>query len=281
MSARTAPAARARRAATYVLVLAVCAPFALPLLWMVVGAGKSSREFFDSLWGLPESYRWQTYVDAWTVGGIGGYTVNSVVVTAATLVGVVCLGFPLAYAIARLRFPGHRFVLGLFAASLFIPVQVFVISLFDLETSLGIVDTHAAMVLPYVASNLPFTVLFLTAFLRAVPLEIEEAAVLDGAGRFSIMVRIMVPLARPAFATVVVFTFLSVWNEFLIALTVTQSEDVRTLPVGLLTFSQQFGQTDYPQLFAALTLSAVPILVVFLLAQRQFMRGLTSGAVKG
>lgn len=266
--------------AAYVLVIAVCVPFAYPLFWMVLGAGRTDADFFDSLWTLPRGYQWQNYVDAWTVGHIGAYTLNSIIVTLATIVGVSVLGFPLAYAIARIRFRGHRAVVALFAITLFVPIQIFVVSLFDLEASLGIIDTYWAMILPYVAANLPFTVVFLTAYLRAIPRELDEAAALDGANRFTIMTRVLLPLSLPAFATVVVFTFLSVWNEFIIALTVTQSESVRTLPLGLLNFSQQFGQRNYPQLFAALTLSAIPVFVVFVLAQRQFLRGLTSGAVR-
>ncbi|MCY7419989.1 MAG: carbohydrate ABC transporter permease [Chloroflexi bacterium] len=266
--------------AAYVLVVAVCLPFVLPLIWMLMGAGKTTQEFLADPWSLPTDFQWHNFAEAWVVGQIGQYTLNSLFVTTATLVGVASLGFPMAYAIARIRFTGHRLLLGVFAASLFIPMQIFVVSLFDLESQLGLIDTSWAMILPYIATNLPFTVLFLTAFLRAVPIEIEDAATLDGASRFAIMTRIMLPLSRPAFATVIVFTFLGVWNEFIIAYTVTHSDAVRTLPVGLLNFSQQFGQTDYPRLFAALSLSAIPIFVVFLIGQRQFMRGLTEGAVK-
>lgn len=264
----------------YVLAVAVCIPFALPLIWMVMGSGKRDEDFFDNPWAPPKNFQWHNYSEAWTTGHVGTYAVNSLIVTGATITGVLVLGFPLSYAIARMRFSGHRVVLALFAASLFVPIQIIAVSLFDLENRLGIIDTRWAMIFPYVASNLPFTVLFLTAFLRAIPVEIEEAAVLDGAGRLSVMWRIMVPLSRPAFATVVMFTFLGVWNEFMIALTVTQSPEIRTLPLGLLNFNQQFGQRDYPQLFAALTLSAIPIFLVFAIGQRQFMRGLTAGAVK-
>lgn len=271
---------RARTAWSYVLVALVCLPFALPLLWLFFGAGKTTATFFDDLWLPPADYRWSNFSEAWTTGQVGTYVGNSVFVTLMSLAGVVLVGFPLAYAVARIRFPGDRVVLGVFAASLFVPVQIFVVSLFDVERALGILDSHWAMIFPYVAMNLPFAVLFFTAFLRAVPKEIEEAAVLDGASRVVIMWRVMAPLSRPAFATVAMFTFLSVWNEFLIALTVTQSPSVRTLPLGLLNFSQQFGQRDYPQLFAALVLSAVPIIAVFVIGQRQFLRGLSAGAVK-
>jgi raffinose/stachyose/melibiose transport system permease protein len=267
-------------AAMYVLVLAVCLPFVLPMAWVVLGAGKTGAEFLTSPWALPSDFRWQNFTEAWEVGRIGNYTLNSIVVTGFTLIAVLLLAFPLAYAIARIRFPGHRLVLIMFAASLFIPIQIFVVSLFDLEAQLGILDTPLALILPYTATSMPFAVLFLTAFLRAIPRDIEDAARIDGAGRLSVMVRVMLPLARPAFATVIVFTFLGVWNEFIIAYTVTQSDSVRTLPVGLLNFSQQFGQTDYPRLFAALTLSAIPIFIVFAIAQRQFMKGLADGAVK-
>jgi raffinose/stachyose/melibiose transport system permease protein len=203
-----------------------------------------------------------------------------VVVTGSSVGLVLVLGYPLAYALARMRFPGNRAVLGIFAVTLFVPIQLLLIPIYELELQLGIVNTYWALILPYAAGALPFAVIFAATYLRSIPMELEEQAQIDGAGRGRILWRIMIPLSRPALATVVVFTFLNVWNEFVIALTVSQSDSVRTLPVGLLNFSQQFGTTNYPQLFAALTLSAAPVIGVFLLCQRQFIQGLVAGAVK-
>jgi raffinose/stachyose/melibiose transport system permease protein len=275
-----ASARRHRRPLVHVALVLVCVVFAYPLVWMVLGAFKTQGTFYSDLWGLPDSWHWSNFATAWTVGHIGRYLLNSVVVTGLSVLLVLLLGYPLAYALARMRFPGNRAVLGLFAVTLFVPIQLLLIPIYELELQLGIVNTYWALILPYAAGALPFAVIFASTYLRSIPMELEEQAEIDGASRGRILLRIMVPLSRPALATVVVFTFLNVWNEFVIALTVSQSDSVRTLPVGLLNFSQQFGTTNYPELFAALTLSAAPVIGVFLLCQRQFIQGLMAGAVK-
>lgn len=211
---------------------------------------------------------------------MGRYLLNSVVVSVASVSLVLILSYPIAYAIARLKFRGNGVVLAVFAITLFIPGQLLIVPHFTLESDLGIINTYWALILPYVASGLPFAIIFATTYLRTIPIELEEAAIIDGCNPGQVLIKIMQPISRPAFATVIVFTFLNVWNEFVLALTVTQSDTVRTLPVGLLNFSQQFGTTNYPELFASLTLSAIPVVAVFLLCQRQFVRGLVAGAVK-
>jgi raffinose/stachyose/melibiose transport system permease protein len=269
-----------RKPFVHVALILICVIFAYPLVWMVLGAFKTQATFYSDLWGLPDHWVWSNFSTAWSVGHIGRYLLNSVVVTGSSVGLVLVLGYPLAYALARMRFPGNRAVLGIFAVTLFVPIQLLLIPIYELELQLGIVNTYWALILPYAAGALPFAVIFAATYLRSIPMELEEQAQIDGAGRGRILWRIMIPLSRPALATVVVFTFLNVWNEFVIALTVSQSDSVRTLPVGLLNFSQQFGTTNYPQLFAALTLSAAPVIGVFLLCQRQFIQGLVAGAVK-
>jgi len=188
--------------------------------------------------------------------------------------------YPLAFALARMRFRGQKPIYGIYAICLFVPVQLMVIPLFSLEKNLHLLDTYLGLILPYAATTMPFSVVFITAFFRTIPRELEEAATLDGASRLRIMIQIMMPLSLPAFATAVVFGFLHTWNEFLIALTLTHSSDVRTLPLGLLNFMQQQDQPDYATLFAALAISIVPVLAVFLVFQRQFLTGLMAGATK-
>ena len=265
---------------THAALIVISVVFAYPLVWMVLGAFKTQGSFYTNLWGLPTHWQWSNFSAAWTVGRMGRYLLNSVIVSVVSVGLVLFLSYPLAYAIARLKFIGHNVVLAMFAVTLFIPGQLLIVPLFALEADLGIIDTYWALILPYVASGLPFAVVFATTYLRTIPLELEEAAIIDGCNPGQVLVRIMLPISRPAFATLVVFTFLNVWNEFVLALTVTQSDSVRTLPVGLLNFSQQFGTTNYPQLFASLTLSAIPVVAVFLACQRQFVRGLIAGAVK-
>ena len=274
-----APARGTRVVRTVALVL-IAAIFAYPLAWLVLGSLKTPATFFSNLWGLPTTPDFANYSDAWSTGKIGQYLINSTIVSVSTLVIVLLTALPLSYALARVKFRGNGILLGVFAVTLFLPMQLLVIPLYELEANLGIINTYWALILPYSAGALPFAVVFGTTYMRTLPLELDEAARLDGCNTLQIFWRVIAPLARPAIATMVVMTFLSIWNEFVLALTVTQSDEVRTLPVGLLNFSQQFGGTNYPQLFAALTVATLPILTVFLIMQRQFVRGLVDGAIR-
>jgi raffinose/stachyose/melibiose transport system permease protein len=215
------------------------------------------------------------------VGKIGRYLVNSAVVSGATLLIVLATALSLSYAIVRATSGFGKLALGLFSVTLFLPMQLLIIPLFELEVRLGLIDTYWGLILPYSAGTLPFAVVFGVTYLRTLPIELFEAALLDGCHHGQIFARIVVPLARPAIATIVVMTFLNIWNEFVLSLTLTQSDTVRTIPVGLLNFTNQFGLTNYPTMFAALVVATVPIVAVFLLVQRQFVRGLVDGAVRG
>jgi raffinose/stachyose/melibiose transport system permease protein len=261
-------------------LIAASIVFGYPILWMIFGALKSPDRFYRNIWGPDRHLVWANFTDAWSTGHLGVYYLNSVIVTGTVIAIVLVLVYPLSYAIARLQFPGSRTVLGMFAVCLFVPFGFTIIPLFDLVYELHLYNTYFALILPAVSAHMPFAVIFTTAYLRAIPKEIDEAAAIDGAGPWRTMASIAVPVSRPAFATIVVVTFLGVWNDLLLPLTVTQSESVRTLPVGLINFRQATGQLEYPSLFAALTVSAVPIVAVFLLCQRQFLTGMMAGALK-
>ncbi|MEV6432442.1 carbohydrate ABC transporter permease [Nocardia sp. NPDC051463] len=263
-----------------VALILLCVLFAYPLVWMALGAFKTQSTFFANLWGLPSTWDFQNFIDAWSVGNIGRYLLNSVVVTGSSVLLVLVLSLPLSFALARTRFIGGKVIFGLFIITLFMPLQMLIIPIYELEANLGIINTYWGLILPYAAGALPFSVAFATSFFQGLPAELDEAARLDGCNSGQIFVQICLPLSRPAIATIVVLTFLNTWNEFILALTLTQSDSVRTIPVGLLNFSQQMGQTNYPQLFAALTMATIPIFVVFLLTQKQFISGLVEGAVK-
>lgn len=270
----------AAQAPRTVLIVAIVVVFAYPLLWMVLGSLKSQGTFFSNLWGLPQTWNLDNYVQAWSVGNIGQYLINSLVVSLSSVALVLVLSLPMAFVLARMPFPGGKAIFGLFVVTLFVPLQLLIIPLYELESNLGLINTYGGLILPYTAGALPFAVVFATSFFKSLPAELDEAALLDGCNAGQVFVRISLPLARPAVASVVILSFLNVWNEFILALTLTQSDSVRTIPVGLLNFSQQMGATNYPQLFAALTMATVPILTVFLLTQKQFIAGLVEGAVK-
>jgi ABC-type glycerol-3-phosphate transport system permease component len=209
-------------------------------------------------------------------GGFGGYLFNNVVVTAATVAIVVVLAVPAAYAVARSRSRLVQRGFTLLLAGLAIPAQATIIPLYLLITRLHLYDSLTAIILPTAAFALPVATLVLTNSLRDVPKELYEAQTIDGASAFGVLRYLVLPLAKPAIITVVVYTALNAWNGFLFPLVLTQSESSRVLTLGLWDFQSQFG-TNVPALLAAVTLSVVPIFAVYLLGRRYLLGGLTAG----
>lgn len=209
-------------------------------------------------------------------GGFGGYLFNNVVVTAATVAIVVLLGVPAAYAVARSRSKLVQRGFTLLLAGLAIPAQATIIPVYLLITRLNLYDSLTAIILPTAAFALPVATLVLTNSLRDVPKELYEAQTIDGASAFGVLRYLVLPLARPAIVTVVVYTALNAWNGFLFPLVLTQSESSRVLTLGLWNFQGQFG-TNVPALLAAVTLSVMPIFVVYLIGRRYLLSGLTAG----
>ena len=252
-----------------------------PLLWMVFGSLKSSPEFYSNIWGPPTTLSLLgNFGRSWQVGDIGTYMLNSVIATSGALIVVLVCATAAAYAFARVRFPGRRVLYYSFLASMMIPPAVTMIPLFVVVRDLGLLNTRLSLVLVYASTSLAFSIFILHAFFLSIPRELEEAAWIDGCNRFNALIRVILPLTKPAMAMIVVFDGITFWNDFLVALLLIQSESLRTIPLGLVIFTQRYT-TDWPLFFAALTIVTVPIVVAFILMQRQFITGLTAGALKG
>ena len=258
----------------------VCAVlFFLPLLWMAMSSFKSNGAILQTPFSLPTSWDWSVFGEAWQAGGIGRYAVNSAIVTGVTTAAVLVLGSMAAYAFARFDFRGSGLLLGLFTLGLILPIQSYFVAQNWMFESLHLKDTRWALILPYTAMGLSLAIWLLRAYLQSLPRELFEAARIDGAGDWLIYRRIVMPLLRPGLATVAVFTVLSAWNEFLLALLYIQDESLKTIPVGLLAFSTKYV-TDYRLLFAALTMVTVPMVAVYAMFNRQVVAGLTEGSLK-
>lgn len=266
----------AGRYAVLVLVLVLAA---YPVFWMVTTGVKGPAEAAD-WWSLPRGVRLQNFVEVWGTGRFLTYFVNSVLVTAASVVLTVALAAPAGYAIARLRFRGGAAVFLLFLSGMMVPVHVTLIPLLKFMQLLGLYDTRTGLVAVYVAFSLPVAVVLFAGFFREIPTELEEAAVLDGCGPLATFLYVALPLARPAVAGVAMLTLVNVWNEFILALVLLQDPAKITLPLGVRNLRGEFG-SDVPLMAAALTIAVVPPLVVYALAQRHLIEGLTAGAVKG
>lgn len=251
-----------------------------PLLIMLASSLKTTAEIFENPLGLiPVSVRWSNYVDAWNQANFGTYFRNSIFVGVVSVLLILFLGSMAAYVLSRFSFPGDRLVYLLFLAGFMIPVRLAIVPLFIMMRDFHLLDTLWSLILVYVASGMPFTIFLLVNFFRHVPRDLEDAAILDGAGPFQVYYQIMLPLLRPALATVGLFHFLNVWNDFFFPLIFIRSEELRTIPLGISTFFGQYTN-DWSLLFAALSISIVPVIVIYLLASKQFIAGLTAGAIK-
>ncbi len=250
-----------------------------PVVLMILSSFKDSREIFTSPFTLPSSWSPVNYIEAWTQGNFSSYFFNSVWVTGVSVVLVLVLGSLAAYPLGRYAFRGKAFLALYFLAGLMLPIRLGILPLFFLMRTLGLLNTPWSLVAVYVASGLPFTIFVLSNFFETLPRELEEAARLDGAGEFRIYAQVMLPLVRPALATVAIFNFIPWWNDFFFPLIFIRAEQYKTLPLGLFSF---FGehQNDWALLFAGLTLTTLPLLIVYLFASRQIIKGLTSGALK-
>ena len=250
-----------------------------PLLWMVLSSLKTEREFFRNLWGLPAAAQWKNYVMAWNMG-ISGYFLNSVLVTFSTIVMCVSIAALASYALVSYRFVGDTLVFLMGMGGMMLAPQVTLIPLYKIIQALGIHDTYWAMILPYAAYRMPITLLLVRSYFLGIPKELRESATIDGCTSFQVLLRIFLPISKPILLTCAILVAYYAWNEFLFSIIFIDSKVLKTIPSGLMVFRDALN-TDYALLFAGLTISAVPLVLVFIAMQKQFIRGMTAGAVKG
>ena len=250
-----------------------------PLLVMVTDSLRTSQEMARDPLSLPWPLEWSNYHEAWVTASFGRYFVNSMLVTVGSVVLSTAVSVLAAYAFSRSRSKIMTTVESVFLSGLMLPVYLSILPLFFMLDGLGLTSNLGALILVYGALGIPFSTCVLSAFFRQLPVELEEAAVIDGAGPFQTFWRVMLPLVRPALATVVVFRFVPVWNDFFYPLILIRDQSSYTIPVGLTRF---FGehQTDWATLFAGLTIATVPLVVLFLLATKQIVSGLMAGMSK-
>lgn len=271
-------AAKGTRA--FILVMALLI-IMLPLLLMIMTSLKTESEVFANPLALPEQAVLDSYARAWNVGDIPSRVVNSVIVTVSSVALATITGAGAGYVGARIR-PRRlgNIVTAVFALGLFLPVQSALVPLFSQMITLGLLGTLMPMILVDAALQLPLTVVIFTAFFAGIPEEIEEAAFIDGAGRWRALTTIVLPLAKPAVATSVILGTISVWNDFFIALIFGTDTTVQLLPVGLTAF-QALHATDWPATLAYSSLLALPMLFLYMFLQRYVTDGVAAGAVRG
>ena len=260
----------------------------VPVFWVFMASIKTNPEFYGNPWALPMSFYLNNFKDAWAAANMGDYFLNSLIVTAIALALLLLISLPFSYILARMQFKGRRFVTSYIKAGLFINLSYLVIPIFlmlrDVSKSipLALLNNRFVLALIYASTAVPFTVYLLTNFFSSISKSYEEAAYIDGAGYYRTMMDIMIPMARPAVITVILFNFLMFWNEYILALTLMTDPSKRTLPVGLINLQQAArGAANYGRLYAGLVIVMIPTLIIYILVQKQLTEGMMVGGDKG
>lgn len=254
-----------------------------PMVWMLFYSLKDNNEIFvTNPFGFPKVLRWENYVNAWTKYDVPSYFFNSVIVAAGTVVVTIFVALLFTYATARMRWKGKNAVHSFVAMGMFIPIQAILIPVVKVVQQVGILGTRWSLIFPYAAINLAFACMVYYGFLKGLPIELEEAACMDGANIFQTFFKVIVPLVRPATVTIAIYVFLNAWNEFTLANVLVGSEaGLKTLPLGVLFFQGQFT-TDWGGMGATMVIASLPAVLVYSLFSEQVEKAMTiGGAVKG
>lgn len=267
---------------THILLIGYTAVSLYPILWMVFYSFKDNNEIFlKNPFGIPTVFRIENYVHAWRQYNIPMYFLNSVMVAAATIGLTVLLSLMFSYATARMKWKLSTASRIYVMAGMYIPVQIILVPLVIIVRNFNLSNSLLSLIIPYTAFELGFSTIVFYGYMKQIPYELEEAATIDGANIYTTFFRIILPLVKPAIATMVIFVFLYSWNEFTMALVLISNDVLKTLPLGLITFQGQF-QTDWGGMGAAMVIASVPTIIIYLLFNRQLESALTVGsAVKG
>lgn len=261
---------------TALSVLAVLMVY--PFFWVILSSFKSTDEIYTSAFSLPERFLFINYYNAWVEADIGICFGNSVLVSALSLGATLLFASMAAYVLARKW--KNPLLLAYFTLGIMIPLQAIVIPSFLIIRNIALINTRTGLILVYTVSGLSFGIFVLTGFLRTLPCEIEEAALIDGSGFTQTFFRIILPMAKPAMASVGILSFLQYWNEYLFASVLIAKQEYKTLTQGIMALRGPYT-TDYGMLTAGLALAIIPLIIVYILLQKQVIEGMTAGAVKG
>ena len=266
---------RAFSTIAHIVLIAWALVVILPLLWTFYSSFKTSGEILLSPFAPPSSLNLDNFVTAWNEAGIGRFFFNTIIVVGGALVLVMLLGAMCAYVLARFEFPGRRLIYYGMIAGLTFPIFLAVVPLFFVLQNMGLRGTYLGLILAYVGFALPFTVFFLYAFFRQLPEEVSEAAAIDGAGDFRTFFQIMLPLAAPGLMSVTIFNFLGLWNQYLLPVVLNTDGDKYVLAQGLKSLQAQQGyESDWGAMFASVTITILPVMIVYAIFQRQLQGGL-------
>ena len=265
----------------WILIIFFAAYTLFPLFWLILASFKTNSEFLTSkAFAFPKIWQIQNYTNALTVAGLGRMMLNSVIVgVCATVINAIVASMA-GYCISRFRFRGKENLFLLFTVGILVPLNALMVPYFVIINKLGLYNTYGGMIVLYTAIGIPMSTVIIRGLMDSIPMEIEEAAYIDGCGFFGRFFRVILPLARTGIVTAATFEFLTCWNEFVFANLIVSSDKLRTIQVGIRYFTNQFS-TDYVSMYAAIVISIVPSIIGYIIFQEQIISGMTSGAVKG
>ncbi|MBE6947143.1 MAG: carbohydrate ABC transporter permease [Ruminococcaceae bacterium] len=284
---------RLYKAFIYVVLGILALLIIIPVAWVFMASVKETAEHYGSPWAIPTHIHWQNFVEAWTTSKMGDYMGHSVLVTGLALGILLVVALPASYCLARFKFVGKKFLNTCFMAGLFINVNYIVVPIYLMLNdsdkwlnSIGVggflLNNHFVVALIYAATALPFTIYLLTSYFQTLPHDFEEAAYIDGAGYTKTMLKVIFPMAKPSIITVILFNFLSFWNEYIIVKTLITDKELWTLPAGLLNLMQaQQSAANYGPMYAGLVLVMLPVLILYICVQKNLTKGMTVGGLKG
>ena len=273
----------------YVSLILLAVSIIVPIGWVFLASIKENIEFYRSPWAMPNGFYWQNFVDAWNRASMGDYLLNSIYVTGMALAILLIVALPASYSLARFDYPGKKILKTLFKGGLFVNVNYIVVPIFlmllaiqRIEIMPTLLNNRFVLALVYASTALPFTIYLLQSYFVTLPSTFEEAAEIDGASHLTVMLKVMIPMAKPSITTVILFNFLSFWNEYIISFTLMTKTEMRTLPVGLQNLmAAQNAAQQYGQLYAGMVIVMLPTsLILYIFVQKQLTEGMTAGGSK-
>ena len=265
-----------------VLIVLIVLVFMYPLFWMVTASFKQPTEFVSKpAYALNSGFYVQNYIDAWTRGHMSVYFVNSLINTLLSLVLIVIFSVTISFALTKMQWKLRGFMSAFFGFGIMVPVATTLIPLAQIFQKTGLYNTRTGLVLVYTASAISFSVYLITGYLRALPDEIIEAGIVDGCSIYRLMVSIVIPLMKNAIITVLVIQFFFKWNDLIYSMTFASKSSLKTMQTGLLYFENEFGSKNWGAIFASVSISVLPMLVMYLALNKAVIEGMTAGAVKG
>lgn len=264
----------------YLFLLIIGVTVVYPLVWTFFGSIRDETQFSLNPWGFPEQLDLSVYFEVLTEYGLARNILNSLVMSIVGVLAIIWLSLTASYALARLRWRGSKFMMAFFLSGIMIPVHSTLIPLYVTLRPLAKLDERFALMIPYVVFGLPVAIFIISNYMKSIPLSLEEAAVIEGCSLIRSFFNIILPMTKPAIATISIFSFMGIWNELMFALVFLQRAVVQTLPLGILRFTGLYA-TQWQPTMAAIVIAMIPSLIIYSILQEKIIGGMTAGSLKG